>query len=241
MPRLQAASSSILRSCTCQSQAPRRFLNTLVPALPELPYKPTSSSAPQEAPADYDALKEGLARFDPKYDVHPEKNWRTGPNSMHEIFLINEDPPMSRTASGAIENNSPSSTAPDQAVMNALANSTQFTLNELRDFHKYPLVIHRVASMTDKGKQLSMYALVVAGDGNGLLGVGEGKHENVAQAIDKAFNQAVKNMGVVERFEDRTVWGDRKDKYCATKIEMWSRPPGLSNSSPAVRRPDTDV
>lgn len=228
MPRLTSASHSILRSCTCQlptastSTISPRWLNTLVPALPEAPYNPNNPSGSTSA-ADHNPVQAGLARFDPKYDVHPSKNWVT-PNGLHEIFIINDPPPSSSRS--AKSEDDPQGVAPDQAVLQTLANSTEFTLQQLRDFHKYPLVIHRVASMTDKGKQLSMYALVVAGNGNGLLGVGEGKHENVAQAIDKAFSQAVKNIGVVERFDERTVWGDRNDKYGATQISMWSRPPG---------------
>ena len=71
-----------------------------------------------------------------------------------------------------------------------------------------------------------MYAMVVCGNGQGLVGLGEGKHELVGTAVDKAFAQAVKSLAMVELFEGRTIWGNREDQRGSIGIQMWSRPPG---------------
>jgi len=80
--------------------------------------------------------------------------------------------------------------------------------------------------MKSKGKMPSMYSLVVVGNGKGLVGVGEGKDETANKAVQKAFNQAVRSMDYVERYEDRTVSGTMKSNFGTCKIEMRSRPPG---------------
>lgn len=105
--------------------------------------------------------------------------------------------------------------------------SNSFSIQALRNLHRYPLVVHRVVNMTSKGKQSKMYALVVVGDGKGLLGYGEGKGESVIQAADKAFVQAVKSMDFVQRKDNRTIWHNEViGKWGATQVELRSRPPG---------------
>ena len=83
-----------------------------------------------------------------------------------------------------------------------------------------------LASNAGDAEIRSFDGLVVVGNGDGLVGLGQGKHALAARAVDKAFVQAVKNMAAVERFESRSIWGSRKDHWGATEIEMWSRPPG---------------
>jgi small subunit ribosomal protein S5 len=112
-------------------------------------------------------------------------------------------------------------------IIEELEKATPFTKRELLNFRRYRIVIDRVSNMTAKGKQGSFYTLVVAGDGNGLVGYGEGKDILMPRALDKAYAQAVKSMDWVNRKENRTIWGVRSGKYGATKIELRERPPGL--------------
>lgn len=89
------------------------------------------------------------------------------------------------------------------------------------------LILKTVKNQTSKGKIVSFYAMVCAGDGNGMLGIGEGKDpEEPSSAILKAHWQAVKNLVKVPRLEDRTIFGNIEHKYGASIVHLRSSPPG---------------
>ena len=56
------------------------------------------------------------------------------------------------------------------------------------------IYVNRVSKVTKGGKRLSFSALVVAGDGNGHVGLGIGKAKEVPAAINKGGAVARKNL-----------------------------------------------
>jgi small subunit ribosomal protein S5 len=62
---------------------------------------------------------------------------------------------------------------------------------ELKDF---VVSINRVTKVVKGGKNLSFSALVIVGDGHGVVGYGLGKAREVPMAIKKALESAKKNL-----------------------------------------------
>jgi len=92
---------------------------------------------------------------------------------------------------------------------------------------RFPIMTRRITQQTGKGKIHRMYTMVVVGNGDGLIGYGEGKDEEVARASEKAFAQAVRNMDWVERFEKRTIWTEMDTKLGSTQLILRPRPVGF--------------
>ncbi|KAI9285070.1 ribosomal protein S5, C-terminal domain-containing protein [Umbelopsis sp. AD052] len=122
---------------------------------------------------------------------------------------------------------------PPEVVLNTVTDNVDTPLDRLEQMRllKKALVVKRVVNMNGKGKQPSMYALVVVGNGNGLAGYGEGKDEEASRAVRKATNRAIKNMRYFERYDERTLAMDVSHKFHATTIHLRSRPPGFGNRS----------
>ncbi|EGG12233.1 uncharacterized protein MELLADRAFT_89301 [Melampsora larici-populina 98AG31] len=169
------------------------------------------SIKPTEAEVD-------ISLFSHLLDPHPSES---GP--YHQIFFGSKPPfePL-----------------PDEVVRQSLGKGgnemiieslppNSLTDRDIKSLHKYPLVVKRVVNQTGKGKIPSMYTLVVVGNGNGLVGYGEGKSETIGGASTKALRNAIRNLSPVNLFEGRTIHTELRSKFHATEIVMRPRPAGF--------------
>ena len=116
---------------------------------------------------------------------------------------------------------------PDEALQRLIL-QTGYTRQQIRRFLTKNLVLHRVVNQTRMGKVQSMYCLYVAGNGRGLVGIGEGKSAEPEDARKQAMYAAIRLMQPVPRYEERTIYGDVKGKVGATEVELMTRHPGRS-------------
>lgn len=98
----------------------------------------------------------------------------------------------------------------------------------IENLYARPLIMKRVSNQTSKGKIRSNFAIVIVGDKNGMVGVGQGKdRDNMQTAVRKAHWDAVKNLTHIPRYEDRTIIGDIDYTYHGCRLHLRSAPPGF--------------
>ncbi|EAU89345.2 37S ribosomal protein S5 [Coprinopsis cinerea okayama7 len=95
------------------------------------------------------------------------------------------------------------------------------------NLHQSILIRRGVVQQTGKGKIRRVAYMVLLGNADGLVGLGEGKHANSMVALKSARIDAVRKMDWVERFEKRTVWTEMRTKLGSTELILRPRPVGF--------------
>ncbi len=79
------------------------------------------------------------------------------------------------------------------------------------------VAVNRVTKVTKGGRTFSFSAIVVVGDGNGVVGFGVGKSKEVPDAIQKAVENAKKNLVKVPVLKG-TVPHEQYGKYGGARV-----------------------
>ncbi len=112
---------------------------------------------------------------------------------------------------------------------NINATSSKSSKNNNEDGSEYVeklVSINRVAKVVKGGRRFSFAALVVVGDGNGMVGHGKGKAKEVPEAIKKATDEAKLNMLRVPLRQGRTLHHDISGRFDSGRVYLRSAPSG---------------
>mmetsp|Transcript_35779 Transcript_35779/g.91362 ORF Transcript_35779/g.91362 Transcript_35779/m.91362 type:complete len:418 (+) Transcript_35779:166-1419(+) len=95
-----------------------------------------------------------------------------------------------------------------------------------RIFDMRTVSVQRTCKKNKGGGLFRFQAFVVVGNGDGVIGYGMGKAGEVLSAIDKAYQDAERNLYYVERYRGHTVFEATEGKCTKTRVRVWPRPSG---------------
>ncbi len=87
------------------------------------------------------------------------------------------------------------------------------------------IAVNRVTKVVKGGRTLSFAALTVVGDGDGRVGMGKGKAKEVPVAVQKAMEDARRNLKKVS-LREGTIHHNMRGQHGAAKVLMAPAPKG---------------
>ena len=90
--------------------------------------------------------------------------------------------------------------------------------NDVPELQERVVYINRVSKVVKGGRRFGLTALVVVGDGNGKVGVGMGKSQEVPIAISKGAEDAKKNMFTVPLTPEKTLPHEVMGEFGAGRV-----------------------
>jgi len=97
------------------------------------------------------------------------------------------------------------------------------------------IIVKRNSKVAKGGRVFGFSALTVVGDKNGRVGIGRGKAKEVPFAIQKAMENARRNLTFI-KLVNGTIYHKISVKFCATKIVMLPASEGTGIISSFVMR-----
>lgn len=88
------------------------------------------------------------------------------------------------------------------------------------EFETRVLSARRVSRVVAGGRRFSLSVAVAVGNRKGKVGIGTGKGIDMAAAMEKARNQAQKNMIEVRITDEKSIPSEAIGKYCASKVQI---------------------
>lgn len=170
-------------------------------------------------------LAEPLTRLDVQKFID-ETPSMTGGGKFGSDVLVPALPKI-KSMEGMYQNSTLVDARDPTGIYDKLRRQTGMSLEEILDLNVKNIVAHRVVNMTRLGRIQSFYTLSIAGNGKGMLGLGEAKSAEMVDSLNQSRMAAIKNMKPVPRYEDRTIFGDIEAKVSAVRVQLMSRPPGM--------------
>ena len=90
---------------------------------------------------------------------------------------------------------------------------------EKNEFTEHLVTINRVAQVVKGGRRFGFAAIMIVGDNKGRVGIGTGKAKEVPIAIQKAMENARRNMVEVS-LNGSTLWYPIKSKHGSANVYM---------------------
>lgn len=135
---------------------------------------------------------------------------------------------LDKLLSGEIMRSDPAAMAEWQAI--------QEQYQPPADFRMKVVDVNRTCKGTSTGGLYRYGCMVVVGNGNGVLGWGQGKAGEVNDAVNKAYLRACRNLFPVPRYADHTIPEPIKSKFGQVKLTLYPKASGNGIMANALLR-----